>query len=114
MAQLSSPRGRGYAWGVRAAATAHVAGRLAKRNRWYRATTTAVGTVFRSVRSVLRVLWLEITGLIFVFFAVTGVSDAWREYHKHGFVSGKLVAGVCFSVLFAWYAVTSFWRTRRM
>jgi uncharacterized membrane protein (UPF0136 family) len=68
--------------------------------------------MFRSLHSVLRLLWLEVTGLIFVFFAVIGGTYAWREYHRHG-SSAKLVAGVCFSVLFAWYGVTSFWRTRR-
>jgi len=69
--------------------------------------------MFRSLRSVVRMLWLEVTGLVFVFFAVIGVTYAVREYHKHGVSSARLFAGVCFSVLFAWYGVTSFWRTRR-
>lgn len=86
---------------------------MAKRSRWFRATRNAAGTVLRSFHRVLRVLWLEVTGLIFVFFAFVGGTYAWREYHKHGTASAKLVAGVCFSVLFAWFGVTSFWRTRR-
>ena len=86
---------------------------MARRNRWYRATTAAAGTIFHSVRNVLRLLWLEVAGLVFIFFAVVGGTYAWREFHKHGLSSAKLLAGVCFTVLFAWYGVTSFWRTRR-
>ena len=58
-------------------------------------------------------LWLEVAGLVFVFFAVVGSTYAWREYHKHNAASLRVAAGVCFSVLFAWYGMTSFWRTRR-
>jgi len=86
---------------------------MARRSRWYRATTAAAGTIFRSLHHVLRVLWLEVTGLVFLFFAAVGSTYAWCEYHKHGLTSAKLLAGVCFSVLFAWYAMSSFWRTRR-
>jgi hypothetical protein len=113
MAEVSSQRRRGQLWGMRAVAAAHVAGRMARKNRFLNAATIAAQTTFKSLGRVLHLLWLEVTGLFFVLFAVVGGAAAWREYHKTGIVSPKLEAAVCFSVLFAWFGVSSFWRARR-
>ncbi len=113
MAEVSTPRRRGQLWGLRAVAAAHVAGRMARRNRMLNAVGVAARTTLRSVTRVLHLLWLEVTGLFFVLFAVVGAAAGWREYHKTGFVSPKLGAAVCFSVVFAWFGVSSFWRARR-
>jgi formate/nitrite transporter FocA (FNT family) len=113
VAETSNARRRGQFWGVRTAAVAHVAGRMARQSRLVQAVSFAARTTWRNLRRVLGMLWLEITGLFFIAFAVVFASNAWREYHRHGKASGKLLAAVCFSVLFGWFGVTSFWRARR-
>jgi glycerol uptake facilitator-like aquaporin len=69
-----------------------------------------------SVGHVAHLFWLEITGLFFLFFAVGFGAAAIREYrtwtsaHVNG---GKLALVASFSLLFAWFGVTSFWRARK-
>lgn len=69
-----------------------------------------------SVGHVLRLLWLQTTGLFFLLFAVGFGAAAVREYRvwnsAHG-NGGKLAIVGAFSLLFAWFGVTSFWRARR-
>ncbi len=113
MTQVSTQRPRGQPWAVRALAAAHVAARMARRNRVFNAAAAAAQTTFQTFGRVLHLLWLEVTGLFFILFAVAGATAAWHEYHKTGIVSSKVGAAVCFSVVFAWFGVSSFWRARR-
>lgn len=71
---------------------------------------------FKSVSHVLHLLLLEVTGLFFLVFAIIGGVALQREYHA--WVAGKVglakpAAALAFMVVFGWFAVTSFWRTRR-
>lgn len=71
---------------------------------------------FKSFRKAAHGLFLEITGVFFVVFVVVGVGATWREYQawaagKIG--PGKMLLAVSFTVLFSYFAVTSFWRSRR-
>jgi hypothetical protein len=113
MAQLSTSRRRGFRWGWWSAAAAHVSGNMVRKSRTVNALGSAARVTLRSVTRVGHVLWLEVTGLFFVAFAVIGGLAAWHEYAKHRVASGRLVAALCFMVFFAWFGLTSFHRARR-
>ncbi len=62
------------------------------------------------------VLWLQITGVFFVFFGLAGGIAFWKEYraweaHRAG--PQRAVLALCFGLMFTWFGVTSFVRARR-
>jgi hypothetical protein len=66
--------------------------------------------------AVARQLWHEITGFIFLAFAVFGAGAVVKEYLAYraggvGLNRVELAAG--FTLLFGWFGVSSFWRARR-
>jgi hypothetical protein len=74
-----------------------------------RITATHVGRV-------LHQLWLEVTGFVFLVLAAIGSLALFREYSQYQ--SGRanltrIVAAICFTVMFSWFGVTSFLRTRK-
>ena len=74
-----------------------------------RATASQLGQV-------LGQLWLEVTGFVFLALAGIGVLAFIREYGKYhaGRVgSGRMVLAVCFTLLFGWFGVSSFWRVKK-
>ena len=88
----------------------------ARRSRTVRAMTGAVSTTARAFRKVLHQLWLEVTGLVFLVMAASGgaeVAHEWAKYQagKEGF--GRVAIAICFTVTFAWFGVSSFWKVRR-
>jgi hypothetical protein len=90
-----------------------VAARQAGGNRVVRAGFGALRTTFAHSAKVLHLLFLQVTGVFFVAFAAGGAIAAWREYQKwHAGQIGpeKMYLAVAFSALFAWFAVSSFWR----
>jgi hypothetical protein len=95
---------------------ARVAAQQAKRSRTVRAATSAVSATARSVGRVLHQLWLEVTGLVFLVMAASGGFALAHEYAKYqagksGF--GRVVVAICFTLTFAWFGVSSFWRVWR-
>jgi hypothetical protein len=93
-----------------------VAAQQAKRSRTVRAATSAVSTMARAFGRVLHQLWLEVTGLIFLVMAASGGFAAAREYAKYeaGRAGlGRVAVAICFTVTFAWFGVSSFWRVRQ-
>jgi len=78
--------------------------------RGVRATATSFGRV-------LHQLWLEVTGFMFLSLSAFGAMACMREYakyHSGQVVSpGRLILAVCFSLSFAWFGLTSFWRVRK-
>ena len=95
---------------------ARVAAQQAKRSRTVRAATRAVSTTARAVGRVLHQLWLEVTGLIFLVMALSFGGATVREYGKYhaGHAGlGWVVVAIFFTVMFAWFGVSSFWRVRR-
>jgi hypothetical protein len=95
---------------------ARVVAQHAGRNR-------AVGAVLRAGRTtaihlgrVLHQLWLEVTGFVFLFIAAIGAGAFFREYTKYqtGQTSpGRVLLAIVFTLTFAWFGVSSFWRVRR-
>ena len=68
------------------------------------------------VGRVLHQLWLEVTGFVFLVLAAIGSLALFREYSQYQ--SGKanlsrIVAAICFTVMFTWFGVTSFLKTRK-
>jgi len=83
----------------------------------------AVGAVIQAARAtashfgrVLGQLWLEVTGFVFLALAGIGALALVRESAKFHAGQGnhtRVVAAVCFTGLFAWFGVSSFWRVRK-
>jgi len=94
-----------------------VAAQLVERNRTGRAVLTATRTTARSFGRVLRQLWLEVTGFMFLAIAGIGALAGMREYGKyqsgHAAGPGRLLLAVCFTVSFTWFGLSSFWRVKR-
>jgi hypothetical protein len=93
-----------------------VAGEQAGRYRIVRAVKSAVGATARSFAHAMHQLWLEVTGVLFLVMALSGGAALVREYNKYiaGHTSGSRVAiAGCFTLAFAWFGLTSFWRVRR-
>jgi hypothetical protein len=93
-----------------------VAGRKTGENRWVRALYSAGSVTARSFGRVLHTLWLEVTGLFFLFLALIGAAAAVREYHRHlaGTAgTGRIFLATAFACLFLYFGVTSFWNSRK-
>jgi hypothetical protein len=103
-------------FGTQGRAFLRVAGRKSGENRWVRAVYKAGSTTLRSIGHVLHALWLEVTGLLFVFLAVVGGGAAIRQYHRYQIGSsgvGKVMLASAFALIFAYFGVSSFWRSRK-
>ena len=77
---------------------------------------SAVRATARSFGHVMHLLWLEVTGTVFLAMAAFGGMALVREYMKYaaGRASASRVAiAVCFTITFAWFGLSSFWRVRR-
>jgi len=97
-----------------------ILGRIVAQRTGQTRTVTAVLNAARVTGShfarVLHVLWLEVTGFVFLGIAVISAFAGVHEYSK--FQAGQigigrtvLAAGV--TLLFAWFGISSFWRVRR-
>jgi hypothetical protein len=76
----------------------------------------AVSTTARSFGHVLHLLWLEVTGAVFLAMAGMGGIMLAREYVKYEAgktTAGRVAVAICFTVTFAWFGVSSFWRVRQ-
>jgi hypothetical protein len=96
-------------------AVARVASEQAGRSRTLSAVMSAARTTARSFGHVMHQLWLEVTGVVFLIMSLSFGGAAWKEYAKyHAGQVGPGRAGVAmlFSVTFAWFGLSSFWRVR--
>jgi hypothetical protein len=95
---------------------ARVAGQQVKRSRMARAASNAVAATARSFGKVMHQLWLEVIGVVFLGMAAIGAIESAKEYAKHAAGRAGLrgvVVAICFTVTFAWFGVSSFWRVRQ-
>lgn len=94
---------------------ARAAGRFssdkALRKRLLRAGMSGIAATLNSVGRVLRRLWHEITGFLFICFAVVGAVQVWRKWETHE--TEKLAVAAAFVVMFLYFGVSSFWRARK-
>ncbi|MGO8796434.1 MAG: hypothetical protein ACLQLC_16555 [Candidatus Sulfotelmatobacter sp.] len=97
-------------------AVGRAASQQTQRSRLGRALVSAVSATARSFVRILHQLWLEVTGLVFLLMAASGGIGAAHEYAKyragHAGVSRVAIA-ICFTLTFAWFGVSSFWRVRQ-
>jgi hypothetical protein len=85
-------------------------------SRTGRALFSAIHAIAKSFARVLHQLWLEVTGFTFLAIAGIGAIAGLREYGKyqaHAAGPGRLLLAVCFTVSFAWFGLSSFWRVKR-
>jgi len=95
---------------------ARVASQQAGRNRVLRATGGALAATGRAFGKVLHQLWLEVTGLVFLLMALSGgaaLAHEYSSYHAGKVGFERVVIALCFTVMFAWFGVSSFWRVKR-
>lgn len=97
-------------------AVLRVAGTKTGENRLVRAAYRAGSVTLQNTTRVLHVLWLEMTGLFFLVLAFVGAAAAVREYHRYAAGStsmGKVLLAAGFALLFSYFGVSSFWRSKR-
>lgn len=97
-------------------ALGQIALRGARRSRLLRAGYTATQTIVRAFGRVLHLLFLQVAGLFFCFFALGLAAHIPRAVHDQvaahqGPARVYLLGGL--SLLFAWFGMSSFWRTRQ-
>jgi hypothetical protein len=94
---------------------ARVAREQAGRSRRLKALKSALRSTARSCARVLHMLWLEVTGAVFLAMAAFGAIAFFREYLKYeaGHTTlSRVVIAICFTLTFAWFGFSSFWKTR--
>jgi len=95
---------------------ARVASQQVRRTRTFGAMMQAGRTTLTHFTRVLSQLWLEVTGFVFLALAGIGALAFFREYAKYhaGHAgSGRVLLAICFTMLFGWFGLSSFWRVRR-
>src|ERR1022692_4056445 len=102
--------------GVAARVATRVMAQQAHRSRTFGAVTKAVRATASHFGRVLGQLWLEVTGFVFLSLAGIGVIAFVRAYAKYQAghaTSSRVVLAMCFTGLFGWFGVSSFWRVRK-
>jgi len=105
-----------HGFGRQGRAALRIAGRKTGENRWVRAIYKAGSVTAQTTGRILHVLWLEVTGMFFLVLAFVGAGAAIREHHRQLAGSGstaKMLLASAFAVLFGYFGVSSFWRSRR-
>jgi hypothetical protein len=88
----------------------------AARGRVWNAVRQGARATARSFGHVAHVLWLEVTGAVFLSMAVFGAFALAREYEKYEAghaTAGRVLVAVGFTLAFAWFGVSSFWRVKK-
>jgi hypothetical protein len=88
----------------------------AGRNRTVNAILSGARATFRSFSHAMHVLWLEVTGTLFLSIAFFGGVALVREclkYQSHQTTASRVAIAMCFTLAFAWFGVSSFWRVHR-
>ena len=95
---------------------ARTAAQQAGRSRTFAALWKGVRAAAAHWGRILHQLWLEVTGFVFLSLAATGALSFFRELARYRAGVGtqqRLLAAILFTLLFAWFGVSSFWRVRR-
>jgi uncharacterized membrane protein YoaK (UPF0700 family) len=97
-------------------ALARVAAQRAGRTRTGNAVLRGIRATASHFGHVVRQLWLEVTGFVFLVLAAVGAGAFAREYTKYqaGQASvSRLIIAICFTGMFGWFGLNSFWRVRK-
>ena len=93
-----------------------VARDMAGRSRRVNAVMRAARATGRTFAHILHLLWLEVTGTVFLAMAGVGGIALAREYAKYAAghaTAGRVAIAACFTLTFAWFGLSSFWRVHR-
>ena len=106
----------GQKFGIAVRILGQMAGRRASQSRVGGALLSGARAAAATFGRVLHILWLEVTGFVFLAIAVIGGFAAEREYHKY--IAGqvgetRLATAILFTLLFVWFGISSFWRAKR-
>jgi hypothetical protein len=94
----------------------HLRGKPGRNERIFRGLRSGATAFLSTVMSTLHVLFLEVSGLIFICFSVTIVSAFLREYRKyamHQVGLERVVLAGAIGSMFLYFGLSSFWRARR-
>ncbi|MBZ5705134.1 MAG: hypothetical protein LAN63_07255 [Acidobacteriia bacterium] len=95
---------------------ARVAAQQLGRSRHVGAVLQAGRATAAHLGRVLGQLWLEVTGFVFLSLAGIGAVALVREcilYQAGKTTVGRVILAVCFTAVFGWFGVSSFWRVRK-
>jgi hypothetical protein len=95
---------------------ARVAAQHASRSRTLGATIKAGRAAASHWGRALGQLWLEVTGFVFLSLAAVGLLSFFRELAHYQAGQGtkqRVVAAILFTIMFAWFGISSFWRVRK-
>lgn len=88
----------------------------AGRNRTAGALMNAAKATVLHVGHILHLLWLQVTGFIFLGIGVIAGFAFHREYgqYQQGLIGpGRAILAGCVTLMFVWFGLTSFWRAAR-
>jgi hypothetical protein len=91
-------------------------GEPGRNKRYVRGFRSGAAVFFQSAKGTLRVLFLELSGVMFLCFMVIIVSAFIREYRKfatHQVGLERVLLAGAVSVMFFYFGLSSFWRARR-
>ena len=95
---------------------ARVAAQQAGRNRAVSAAVKAGRAAGSHWGRILHMLWLEVTGFVFLslagIFAIAFVREL-IHYRAGQTTLQRVVLAICVSILFAWFGFSSFWSVRK-
>jgi len=89
---------------------------MAGRNRRVNAVMGAARATARSFAHIFHLLMLEVTGAVFLGMAGLGGIALAREYAKYAAghsTASRVAVAACFTLAFAWFGLSSFWKVRR-
>lgn len=95
---------------------AKVAGQQVKRTRAYGAVLSGARTTLTHFAGVIRQLWLEVTGFVFIAFAAVGgfaLVKEYAAYHTGKTTLPRVAAAAGFTLMFGWFGASSFARSRK-
>jgi hypothetical protein len=72
-----------------------------------------LGGILQPFRRVGGIVWLEVTGFLFLLFAAIFVLRLWQNWAGLSHQRFELYSVIAVAVVFAWLGVSSFWRARR-
>jgi len=84
--------------------------------RVFHGVTAAASSFLGTLRRIGKVLWLEVTGFLFLWMALIGGIACWHEYQVHAAGKqgiGRAVAAGVFALVFIYFGVSSFSRARK-
>ncbi|MGH9545657.1 MAG: hypothetical protein ACRD23_10620 [Terriglobales bacterium] len=92
---------------------ARIAAQHAGRTRTVSAVWKGVRTTATHFGRVLRQLWLEVTGFVFLALAFIGAGAFFREWARYQAgqtTTGRVLVAIIFTLTFTWFGASSFWR----